>query len=127
MLYNFKGGRRADGSEPISGVTELNGLLYGTTVFGGLTGCDQGCGTAYSVSLAGVHTVLYRFKSGIDGAQPGVSLIYRNGLFFGTAGGGDYHFDGVVFKMDLTRFGGLQDKRRKTRKEEPHETQIRQT
>jgi uncharacterized repeat protein (TIGR03803 family) len=97
VLYRFNGPR--DGSEPFAGLIYVKGLLYGTTVFGGLTGCDQGCGTAYSVSLAGVHTVLYRFKSGIDGAQPGVSLIYRNGLFYGTAGGGDYHFDGVVFKM----------------------------
>jgi uncharacterized repeat protein (TIGR03803 family) len=97
VLYRFNGPR--DGYEPYSGLIYVNGLLYGTTVFGGLTGCTEGCGTVYYVSLSGVHKVLYRFKSGIDGSQPEAGLIYRNGLFYGTAGGGDYHNDGVVFKM----------------------------
>lgn len=98
VLYRFDG-RPYDGYEPYNGLIYVKGLLYGTTVFGGLIGCNQGCGTAYSVSLSGVQKVLYRFKSGTDGAAPFGNLLYSNGLLYGTAGGGDYRNDGVVFKM----------------------------
>ena len=93
VLYRFSGPR--DGMDPEGGLIYVNGLFYGTTVFGGLA-----VGTVYSVSLSGTHKVLYRFKNGLDGAEPSGNLIYRNGLFYSTAGGGDpYHPNGVVFKM----------------------------
>jgi uncharacterized repeat protein (TIGR03803 family) len=100
VLYRFSGPR--DGMNPYPGLTYANGLLYGATDFGGAIGdCDKGCGTIFSVSLAGSQKVLYRFKNANDGAQPAGNLIYRNGKLYGTAGGGDpyYRGHGVVFAM----------------------------
>jgi uncharacterized repeat protein (TIGR03803 family) len=50
VIYSFKGGK--DGAAPVSGVIEVNGVLYGTTSNGGGTGCGgAGCGTVYSITL----------------------------------------------------------------------------
>jgi uncharacterized repeat protein (TIGR03803 family) len=35
LLYNFKGGS-ADGEDPVGGLVNLNGTLYGTTAIGGV-------------------------------------------------------------------------------------------
>jgi uncharacterized repeat protein (TIGR03803 family) len=64
---------------------DVNGTLYGTTYGGGGSACDYGfgCGTVYSVTTAGVETVLYAFQ-GLDGALPGSGLIDVNGILYGT-------------------------------------------
>src|SRR5215469_835543 len=52
VLYSFTGG--ADGSEPYKGVTlDAAGNLYGTTVAGGDTSCDSGCGVVYKLTKSG--------------------------------------------------------------------------
>jgi uncharacterized repeat protein (TIGR03803 family) len=102
ILFRFNGPRV--GMNPYSGLVYVKGLLYGTTNFGGaIEDCDNGCGTVYSVSLAGIQKVLYRFKGGTDGVQPG-PLIYRNGKFYGTAAGGAPYYSGhgVVFEVTPT-------------------------
>jgi uncharacterized repeat protein (TIGR03803 family) len=53
VLYNFKGGK--DGGGPGKGLTALNGVLYGTTSFGGTGACTsvsqgtKGCGTVFQI------------------------------------------------------------------------------
>jgi uncharacterized repeat protein (TIGR03803 family) len=89
LLYRFKGS--PDGCNPLgSGVVDVNGLLYGTTSYGGgknNKGITCDCGTIYSVSTAtSVSTsasekVLHSFVS--DGS-PAASLIYANGALYGT-------------------------------------------
>jgi uncharacterized repeat protein (TIGR03803 family) len=50
VIYSFNGGN--DGAAPLSGVIEVNGVLYGATSKGGGTGCDgYGCGTVFSIKL----------------------------------------------------------------------------
>jgi uncharacterized repeat protein (TIGR03803 family) len=50
VIYSFKGGK--DGAAPLSGVIEVNGVLYGTTSNGGGNVCfGEGCGTVYSIKL----------------------------------------------------------------------------
>ena len=70
VLYKFKGG--TDGAYPYSGlVRDANGNFYGTTEWGGNTGCDGlGCGTLFKLDSTGKETVLYRFTGGSDGAAP---------------------------------------------------------
>jgi uncharacterized repeat protein (TIGR03803 family) len=100
ILYRFSGPR--DGMNPYSGLTYVKGLLYGATGFGGAMGdCFKGCGTIYSVSLTGSQKVLHRFRAGNDGADPQGNLLYRNGEFYSTAGGGGPYdtSHGVVFGM----------------------------
>ena len=68
-------------------------VLYGTTTAGG-----SGNGVVYSVGRGGGETVLYTFKGGLDGAQPG-GLVTANGkTFYGaTAQGGNGQ--GTVYRI----------------------------
>ena len=48
MLYRFRFGR--DDANPRAGlIADANGVLYGTTPFGGRTGCSFRCGTVLRV------------------------------------------------------------------------------
>jgi uncharacterized repeat protein (TIGR03803 family) len=114
-LYKFKGG--ADGKNPFN-VQILNGsgALVGTTVNGGATSCEGGCGNVYKLTppaagqTAWTKTVLYPFN-GTDGSNPyGSLLLDPSGALFGTTyrgvpqPSGGYCFDfrigcGSVFKL----------------------------
>ena len=52
MLYSFGG---PDGGTPVAGLIVVNGVLYGTTTYGGTgSACgSQGCGTIFSITTAG--------------------------------------------------------------------------
>lgn len=100
VLYSFAGG--ADGENPISGLIEdAAGNLYGTTSYGGGTGCGgSGCGTVFKLSKTGKEKVLYSFAGGADGANPYASLIRdAAGNFYGTTGNGGSSGFGTVFKL----------------------------
>jgi uncharacterized repeat protein (TIGR03803 family) len=50
VIYSFNGGK--DGAAPLSGVIDVNGVLYGTTSNGGSNVCfGAGCGTVFSIKL----------------------------------------------------------------------------
>ena len=97
VLHTFQGGR--DGMVPSAGLLlAANGMLYGTTDFGGTGSCTYsgrvvGCGTVFQVTTSGSeYGVIYRFRGGSDGANPSSALIEdSHGALYGT-----------------TRFGGLQ-------------------
>ncbi len=108
-LYGFRGGD--DGATPFAGVTlGPDGAIYGTTLDGGGTGCNGGCGTVFKLTppaqfchmalCAWTETVLYRVNNPNDpgGFFGGVILdhagnIYGMGAFGGT---GDA---GVVYEL----------------------------
>ena len=74
VLHRFGGA--PDASTPESGLTALNGVLYGTTAEGGtLFPAENCCGTVYSVTNAGVVSVLYSF-----GGQTGDGIVPYAGL-----------------------------------------------
>lgn len=56
VLYHFKG-NKTDGRNPLGGVVDVNGTLYGTTQQGG----EHSRGTLFSLSLTGTETLLYQF------------------------------------------------------------------
>jgi len=74
VLYSFPTG--AGGYLPQAGLTmDSKGALYGTTYYGGdTTACDgAGCGLVFKLTpkkSGYVESVLYRFTSNGDGAQP---------------------------------------------------------
>jgi uncharacterized repeat protein (TIGR03803 family) len=120
VLYTFQGG--SDGAEPDSGLIDVNGMLYGTTFYGGShAACDdgQGCGTVYRVSTTGAEKVLYGFAGRSDGAGPASDLSEMNGVLYGTTsyGGNSHGFgSGTIFKVSTTgrervlyRFGATQN------------------
>lgn len=97
--YEFKGGV-GDGWLPEANLTYANGVLYGTTVFGG----KHDTGTVFKISTDGKdETLLHDFASADgpqsnDARQPTTDLLNVNGTLFGASefGNGDF---GAVYKI----------------------------
>jgi hypothetical protein len=114
VLHAFTGGK--DGQYPLRGlVSNKKDNLYGATDEGGgyYGSCGSlGCGTVFELApsrtKAGKWTkkVLYRFKGGSDGGNPGAAMIFDNlGNLYGTTSiGGDYGW-GTVFTLELGSHG----------------------
>ena len=92
VLYNF-GASANDGIVPYAGLTDLKGMLYGTTFEGGA----YSFGTVYSITTGGTENVLHSFGKGTDGSNPYARLIYVSGTLYGTTYGGGAHGYGTVF------------------------------
>ena len=106
-LHNFTGG--TDGELPFGGLTAgKNGVLYGTTEYGGVSpACSNqlGCGTVFqlmpptSMSGSWTQSVIYAFPSGKYGGAPlplASPAVGPNGELYGTtviggAGVGDVY------------------------------------
>jgi uncharacterized repeat protein (TIGR03803 family) len=103
ILHSFNIGG-ADGTQPGSNLTYMNGLLYGMTVYGGGkgTGCDFNvCGTVVSVDpTSGEETILHAFTGGTDGGNPPYApLVALGGVLYGTTGSAGAHGLGTVFSL----------------------------
>ena len=120
LLYSFQGGN--DAGFPEASLVEMNGLLYGTSVTGGGSGCGGGgCGTVFSITPSGSEHVLYRFKGGNDGARVYAGVTPFHGKLYGATlqGGGSgcggggcgtiYSIDSAGKERVLYRFGGTTD------------------
>jgi uncharacterized repeat protein (TIGR03803 family) len=100
ILYNFTSAAYGPGG----GVTfDRAGNLYGTTIYGGGTGC----GVVYELSpVQGgkwQYTLLHSFL-GSDGCQPDANLtLGPDGNLYGTTATGGAGGAGVVFEIQLTR------------------------
>lgn len=97
-LYNFAGGDDGAGTwSPV--VFGPDGSLYGTTIAGGGSSCQQqgysGCGTVFKLSPPATacrtalclwsETVLYRFSGGADGSLPYAGVVFdQAGNLYGT-------------------------------------------
>lgn len=103
VLHRFSPGR--DGWSPSISVYD-NGILYGTTGWGGkpCDGNSDGCGVVFALSPgSGKETVLYRFRGGVRGACPCANVLKSpsaNELYGATAGGGRQS-SGTVFQLLL--------------------------
>jgi uncharacterized repeat protein (TIGR03803 family) len=111
VLYSFKGS--ADGALPSAALIYANGALYGTTLNGGCTSTcgsspctttnSSGCGTVFTVSLAGKERVLHKFASTFkDGAGPKASLIAIKTRLYGTTTMAGATGNGTVFAMNAS-------------------------
>lgn len=98
VLYRFKGYPH-DGGDPIGPLLAVNGVLYGTTWFGGGGACAdyRGCGTVFSMKTSGKERVLHSFKGAPDGYNPGGGLFYEGSELYGTtvAGGNSTNCPGI--------------------------------
>lgn len=101
VLHDF-GPTFSDGSEPRSGLTAVNGTLYGTTAYGGLGCSSPGCGTVYSITTSGVEKVLYAFTNPPDGVAPTGTLVNVNGTLYGTTSLGGASNLGTVFSISTS-------------------------
>src|SRR5579871_597062 len=96
VLYSFKGG--SDGAGPeLTGLTDVNGTLYGVTKVGG----THDNGTIFKITASGKETVLYRFQglSNGDGDNPHGTLTNVKGTLFGTTTYGGLGGTGTVYKI----------------------------
>ena len=83
VVYAFQGG--SDGANPLAGLINVGGTLYGTTNSGGANCAPSGvCGTVFSVTPAGAEAVVHSFGGSGDGAFPSAGLIEMGGKLFGT-------------------------------------------
>ncbi|HEY2474265.1 MAG TPA: choice-of-anchor tandem repeat GloVer-containing protein [Candidatus Cybelea sp.] len=74
VLHSFGKGS-GDGWDPVAGLIDVKGKLYGTTINGGkYTQGDTLGGTVFSISLTGTESVLHSFSGGSDGYNPNASL-----------------------------------------------------
>jgi uncharacterized repeat protein (TIGR03803 family) len=87
-IYSFQGPPN-DGAGPWGNLTDVKGVLYGTTDQGGAsTACPvvsgiAGCGVIFRVTRSGKERMLYSFKDSPDGAYPNTTLLYLNGVLYG--------------------------------------------
>ena len=95
VVYNF-GASSTDSATPTGNLVVLNGVLYGTTEFGG-TGSD---GTIFSVTKAGRESVLHSFPSMAgDGGAPVAGLVNVSGTLVGTASVGGAASQGMAYTI----------------------------
>ena len=107
-----------EGISPICRLTQISdGDLYGTTYFGGVTGCfGNSQGTVFRVTTNGAFATIFSFN-GTNGGNPQCGLIEGpDGALYGsTTGGGGPFGDGAgtIFKLTtngtLTSFNGITD------------------
>lgn len=100
IVYRFKGGK--DGVGPYGSLLPISGKFFGTTQFGGGTGCynSLGCGTIFSVTPSGKEQLLHTFAGGTDGENPVSNLISLKGVLYGTTYGAGASSDwGTVFSV----------------------------
>lgn len=96
ILHRFQGG--TDGAVPaVAAPLYLDGILYGTTTYGGSSACavsssPAGCGTVFRIDSSGSgYKVLHRFqKTGTEGNTVWAGLSTAKGTLYGTTewGGG---------------------------------------
>lgn len=88
----------ADGDDPQGQLLDVNGTLFGTTVYGG----TDGNGTVYTIGVGGAKTVLYHFPGGSNGANPVAGLIDVAGMLYGTTPNGGKYGGGVVYSISTS-------------------------
>jgi uncharacterized repeat protein (TIGR03803 family) len=104
-LYSFKGYQTAanplaDGANPLSGLTDVGGRLFGTTSGGIACISLPECGTVFSVNpVTGREKVYVDFSGRADGGKPYAGLIYHDGAFYGTTSQGGASQWGTVFRF----------------------------
>ena len=111
VLHDF--GKGTDGKEPAASLTAVNGVLYGSTLYGGTFGCAPyvECGTIFRIDASGAERVLHNFGATGDGNGPQAALIVVGSTLYGTTfwggtngqcsdGHGVREHCGTVFRID---------------------------
>ncbi len=94
VLHSFGGA--SDGANPIGGLIDVKGTLYGTTENGGA----YDSGTVFRISTTGTEKVLHSFGYSLsDGAGPYAGLIDVNDKLYGTTSEGGIYNNGTVFRI----------------------------
>ncbi|MBV9570591.1 MAG: PQQ-binding-like beta-propeller repeat protein [Alphaproteobacteria bacterium] len=96
VIHSFQPGGD-DGTYPFASLTNVGGMLYGTTQYGGATNN----GTVFSIDLStGAEKVVYSFQGGSDGAYSIAGLTKYKNVLYGTTLRGGTMDNGTVFALD---------------------------
>ncbi len=94
LMHTFGGA--GDGANPGSGLTLLNGLLYGVTQNGG----SSGSGTIYSFDpVTGSEAVVHSFSGGGGGDSPDAGLFAYKGALYGSTTDANTDDRGTLFRF----------------------------
>jgi uncharacterized repeat protein (TIGR03803 family) len=110
VVYAYGGG--TDGQSPWAGlIADANGVLYGTTEFGGgSAACKSGCGAVFRLTPNGggyTESIVHAFEGGDDGANPLASLsAASDGTLYGTTLAGGKPGNGTAFSLTPTPSSG---------------------
>ena len=98
----FTDSTNSDGATPMAALIVSNGVLYGTTQYGGA----GGCGSIFRVNTNGTgFTNIYAFTGNSDGANPAARLLLSGNTLYGTAlYGGDSGY-GTIFSLSTDGTG----------------------
>jgi uncharacterized repeat protein (TIGR03803 family) len=102
-LHLFNG---LEGAVPTGVVQGRDGMLYGTTMYGGdpaISFLAPGNGTIFRLSPTGDFSTLFVFPGGERGFRPGPLMQGSDGALYGTAVGGQSLYallPGVVYRFD---------------------------
>jgi|HubBroStandDraft_5_1064220.scaffolds.fasta_scaffold01174_6 uncharacterized repeat protein (TIGR03803 family) len=102
VIYGFD--KAADGYIPVGTLLSLNGVLYGTTNFGGHKNSicypGNGCGVVFALNATtGGESAFYDFSGVTTGARSYAGLIAMNNTMYGTTQLGGKYNKGVVFSL----------------------------
>ena len=105
ILWSSRGG--TDAIQPDQLTIGANGVLYGTSYFGGTgTACDSGCGTVFQLTPpangqeAWTEQVLWSFTGGADGRGPFAAVLQDStGALYSCASRGAQPNNGVIYKL----------------------------
>ena len=108
VLYSFRGQQSLDGMLAASGLINVDGALYGTTVQGGSEcGGANGCGTVYKVTPSGVESVIYSFTGrASSGRSPTEALLDVNDTLYGATEGSLFKLTTSGIETGLHQFTG---------------------
>jgi uncharacterized repeat protein (TIGR03803 family) len=96
VIHSFAGAP-TDGGHPGGGLVRVNNWLYGVTLAGGKT---ESGGSVYRIDAFGQEKVLHSFAvTRGDGKGPNGTLLYDDGVLFGTTRGGGSHGRGTIYEM----------------------------
>lgn len=97
-IYSFTNGP-SSGSNPQAGLVQASdGVLYGTTVQGGLATA----GTLFKLTTNGTFNTVWSFNVSPDGAEPGAGLVQASdGALYGTTIGGGTNGFGTIFRLTI--------------------------
>ncbi len=107
-FFSFGGGIK--GANPVSGLVASNGVLYGTTEYGG----TNGTGMVFRINTDGTDfTNLYSFTAengsgyNSDGANPSGGLILNGNMLYGTTpqGGDGVYPYGTIYRVNTDGSG----------------------
>jgi uncharacterized repeat protein (TIGR03803 family) len=108
VIHAFAGTAGHDGANPLAGLTDVNGTLYGTTSYAGLASSSApGSGTVFKITTSGREQLLHTFTGAPDGANPGYGNLALVGhTLYGTTQNGGTTIGvtgaGTVYKVALS-------------------------